>query len=72
MVERKPSFLSELEPEPVKKILRAGAGQKWTGSATLLASTIVVTIMFTDTDNSGFGSEYSIPYDKTCGVVRGC
>ena len=56
----------------MKKILRAGAGQKWTGSATLLASTIVVTIMFTDTDNSGFGSEYSIPYDKICGVVRGC
>ena len=30
-------FLHELEPEPVKKILGAGAGQKWTGSATLVS-----------------------------------
>ena len=34
----KPSFLYALEPEsePVKKILWAGAGQKWTGSSTLI------------------------------------
>ena len=28
----------ELEPEPVKKILGAGADQKWTSSATLSAT----------------------------------
>ena len=30
------SLLFVKEPEPVKKILGAGAGQKWTGSATLV------------------------------------